>query len=205
MKINKFESNIRLEQIQQWAKNNNADIDFINLAIPNLYQQCSNYGINQLFTIAQSVYETGWGKYQGQVKKDSKNLCGLKNAYGTDFQTFETYEFGAMAHVEHIGLYIGLEGFPLAEPKDTRHFDSLLGTGTTLIKLCKEWTKSETYNLYYARIMEMIEEIELTEIVDSFEVVEEDKKVKDSKLKEDFFKLKEQFESFSNLFLENIK
>lgn len=162
---------IPLEQFQSWAIKNKADEDFVFITIPSVYKISIEQGINPLFTIAQATKETGWGHFKGKVKKEFNNVCGLKKKDGErfagaeQFATFETIDQGCRAFVEHICLYVGKEGYPLINAVDPRHFSNLFGKATTPLKLCKEWTGEDTYMEYYTRIMEMIEEIEETEII----------------------------------------
>ena len=191
-----------LEQFQSWALKNNADEFFIHKTIPTLYRLSVEEGLNPLFTIAQATKETGWGHFRGQVKKEFNNVCGLKKTDGEkytgseQFAIFETIEEGCRAFLEHICLYLGVEGYPLINPKDTRHFKPLFGKATTPLKLCKEWTGEDTYTEYYTRIMEIIEEIEETELIEI--VKEHDDCRADEDLDEEIINYKEEVKRLEN-------
>lgn len=185
--------NVSLIQIKQWAINNKADIDFVEVTIPTIYNKCLEVDFNPLFAIAQSTKETGWGHFRGQVKKEQNNVCGLSDDVNGGFHSFESIEGGVDAFIEHLCLYMGYEGYPLDNPIDPKHYSYLYNSANTYLKVCKEWTREHSYVEYYTRVMEMMEEMEDTIIPleDEVEGSELDKlKLENKALKEQIELLK---------------
>ena len=68
-----------------------------------------------------------------------------------------------MAHVDHLGLYAGGEGYPDEESPDPRHFASIRGTAPTVESLGGHWAPSEEYGENILALMEEIWDVEVTE------------------------------------------
>ncbi len=153
-------TDVTLDTMKSWAKKNNADTDFVEKVIPSIYKQSVEIGINPLFVVAHATKESGWGKFGGQVKREQNNYCGIKTTDNSRFASFSTIDEGVQAHIEHLGLYIGLDGYPLSDTVDPKHFSSLLGKAKSVKDVCKAWTREDNYLEYYVRVMEMVEEME---------------------------------------------
>lgn len=141
------------EQAKQWAKDRNASDTFIELA--DLYwkysEECGN--VNPAIAYVQAAKETGYGKFGGVIDETYCNPCGLKTEQGGDdndpeaHDRFNSWEEGVQAHLDHLALYAGAEGYPKKNTYDTRHFNTIKGRCETINELggTGKWAPSETY------------------------------------------------------------
>lgn len=144
-------SNITLKQMEDWARRNNATDTFIGLA--KLYMQLapSHGGVNPALAYAQSAKETGYGRFGGVLNESFFNPCGLKNSSGGDdkdpnaHMRFKSWEEGISAHLDHLALYAGAEGYPRLDTLDPRHFPFLKGTAKYAWQLGGKWAGSPSY------------------------------------------------------------
>ncbi len=67
--------------------------------------ECSAEGVDVAVALCQSMLETGWLKYGGQVQASQLNFAGIKNADGSAFQTFCSVQEGIRAQVQHLKAY----------------------------------------------------------------------------------------------------
>lgn len=162
--------NVPYEQIVQCAKNNNANEVFFTV-IPILIEESKKEGVNHLVSIAQAALETGWCNFRAGAVLDASyhNTCGLKTPNGGDCNDpeahtrFANWQEGCRAHVEHLALYAGKEGYPLANPIDPRHFGFRFGAAKTVEGLTGTWAMD---SLYAEKLTTIIERILSTEIID---------------------------------------
>lgn len=92
--------------------------DFAGVMLVELWREAERYGLDPVGVVAQSAKETGWGQFNGAVKRIMRNTCGLKIAQpgfvaGTaDDATlahaqFASWQVGARAHAQHLRAYAG--------------------------------------------------------------------------------------------------
>lgn len=62
------------------------------------------FNIRPEFAAVQSIYETGWYRFGGQVKAEWHNPAGLK--YEGQFLRFGSWEEGIHAHYERLSCYV---------------------------------------------------------------------------------------------------
>lgn len=99
----------------------------------------------------QAAKETGYGKFGGVINESYHNPCGLKiSAGGLDndpnaHQKFNTWDEGVQAHLDHLALYAGAEGYPRSDSYDPRDFITIKGTVVTVNALGGKWAPSLTY------------------------------------------------------------
>ena len=97
---------------------------FVNQMFPALWTEAVRYGIDPVGVVAQSLKETGGGKFAGKVKADFCNPCGLKVRVQSMLpelagdqplahQIFPNWDVGARAHVQHLRAYAG---WPIEAP-----------------------------------------------------------------------------------------
>ena len=67
--------------------------------------ECSAEGVDVAVALCQSMLETGWLKYGGQVQASQLNFAGIKTADGSAFQTFNSVQEGIRAQVQHLKAY----------------------------------------------------------------------------------------------------
>lgn len=134
-----------------WAEAKGATKEFIDLA--DLYwEYSSEHGdVNPALAYVQAAKETAYGNFGGVLDESYHNPCGLKtNKGGGDkdpraHMKFKDWNDGVKAHLDHLALYAGADGYPKNETKDPRHFPSILGKADSVIDLSKNWAPSETY------------------------------------------------------------
>lgn len=153
-----------LMQMEDWARSKGATNTFISLAKIYWDEASTHGGIDPVLAYAQSGIETGLGKFSGLLDESYKNPCGMKVAGGgadddkLAHQKFDTWEDGVSAHLDHLALYAGSNGYPkkASETKDPRHFPYLLGNAKNAEDLSKKWASSETYGEDIKRLMNEI-------------------------------------------------
>ncbi|SHK59557.1 N-acetylmuramoyl-L-alanine amidase [Clostridium cavendishii DSM 21758] len=168
------------DQAKQWAKNKNATDTFIALA--DLYWKLvSNHGgVNPVVAYAQAALETGFGKFGGILDESFRNPCGLKNSIGSDDKVtshakFNTWEEGVSAHLDHLALYAGANGYPRNDTNDQRHFPYLLGTVKYVEELSGKWSPTQDYGV---KVINLMFQISDTIIVDNFNIVDLDNDIR---------------------------
>ena len=119
---------------KKWAKNKGATDEFVSLA--DIYwRQATAIGMNPVVAYCQSAVETGYGKFGGVIDASFHNPCGLKITDTSGFedsdrepdahQRFPDWETGISAHIDHLALYAGADGYPKSNTADPRHFSYL--------------------------------------------------------------------------------
>jgi glucan-binding YG repeat protein len=144
-------SGVTEKQAEKWAQSKGATETFINLA--DLYfKYYKDHGqVNPAIAYVQAAKETGFGKFGGVLDESYHNPCGLKNAEGgsdTDpnaHEKFDNWDEGVQAHLDHLALYAGAEGYPKDDSYDPRQFTTIKGTATTMSSLGAKWAPSSTY------------------------------------------------------------
>ncbi|GAA0076919.1 hypothetical protein UT300005_12970 [Clostridium sp. CTA-5] len=146
-------SNTKLtaEQAKKWAKSKGATTTFIDLAEVYWKYAESHGGVNPGIAYVQSAKETGYGKFGGVLDDTYHNPCGMKTSAGggdTDpnaHMRFDSWDEGVQAHLDHLALYAGANGYPRQDTNDPRHFISIKGKATTVNSLGGKWAPSSTY------------------------------------------------------------
>jgi len=139
-----------VEQMKQWAKDRNASQLFIDTA-DIFYNVAVREGCDPVVVYAQSAKETNFFKFGGVIDATYHNTCGLKISSGggnydpSAHKKFKDWEEGITAHVHHLLLYAGAEGYPLTNTPDPRHFSCILGDAPTVEMLSGKWAPSKTY------------------------------------------------------------
>ena len=140
------------EQMLSWIKNKNEKcIGPASL----LWDMSLQYGIDPVVTIAQFCWETDFiyrnGKSNAGLNESYHNPCGLKITTGgsdTDSNAhmkFPTWCHGFTAYLDHLALYVGIEGYPSNITLDPRHFPYLKGTVKYVEDLSGKWCTNEEY------------------------------------------------------------
>lgn len=149
-----------LAQCIQWAKNKKASQLFLDI-VPILYNTAVKEGVDPTLVVAQCAKETGYCKFGGVLDASFKNTCGLKISKGGNcsdpnaHMRFKSWEDGALAQVQHLALYAGKQGYPLANPIDPRHFSYIKGKCKTVESLSNNWAGA-TYGQDIVRMMKEI-------------------------------------------------
>ena len=138
---------------EEWAKSKGATDEFIGLA--SLYwKYAKDHGeVNPAVAYAQSAKETGYGNFGGVIDATYHNPCGLKTRQGGDDNDpnahfrFENWNQGVQAHLDHLALYAGANGYPRKDTYDPRHFEGICGKAKTVEELGGAWAPSASYGL----------------------------------------------------------
>ena len=146
------ETNITVDTAKEWASTKNATDTFKNLAdlYWSLYKEHGN--VNPAVAFVQSALETGYGKFGGVIDESFNNPCGMKTTNTGDnsdpnaHQRFNSWNEGVQAHLDHLALYAGAEGYPRSNTYDPRHFSAILGTATTVNELVGKWATDPNYS-----------------------------------------------------------
>ena len=145
------ETEVTATQAKKWAQSKGATDTFANLA--KLYwkyaEDCGD--VNPAIAYVQAAKETGYGKFGGVLDESYHNPCGLKTSSGggdydkNAHQKFNSWDEGVQAHLDHLALYAGADGYPKSDTYDPRHFVTIKGTVTTTNALGGKWAPSLTY------------------------------------------------------------
>ncbi|OPX47419.1 SH3 domain-containing protein [Clostridium thermobutyricum] len=154
-----------VEQMQKWARSKGATETFISLAPKYMKLYSSHGGINPIVAYAQSALETGYGNFGGVIDESYNNPCGMKTKEAggnTDsdpnaHQKFDSWEDGISAHLDHLALYAGANGYPRVETKDPRHFSFIFGRAKSVLGLSGAWASDKQYG---EKVLKMTKEIE---------------------------------------------
>ena len=141
---------VSAQQAKKWARSKGATDTFAELA--DLYwKYADDSGVNPGIAYVQAAKETGYGKFGGVLNESYKNPCGMKtSAGGGDYdknahQKFNSWDEGVQAHLDHLALYAGADGYPRSNTYDPRHFVTIKGKATTTNSLGGKWAPSSTY------------------------------------------------------------
>ena len=169
-------TNITVGQAQDWARSKGATEEFIGLA--PLYEKYSQSrgGVNWAVAYVQAAKETGYGRFGGVLDSSYHNPCGLKNSAGGEdddpnaHKKFDNWEQGVIAHLDHLALYAGADGYPKTEyvtswtsqpladnqTYDPRHLGwystAVYGKCKTVNELGGNWAPSSTYGVELFRL-----------------------------------------------------
>jgi glucan-binding YG repeat protein len=158
------DTKVTVQEAKNWAKSKGATDTFVSLA--DLYfKYSSDHGdVNPAIAYVQAAKETGYGNFGGVLDESYHNPCGLKNAAGggdTDkdaHQRFNSWDEGVQAHLDHLALYAGADGYPRSDTYDPRQFVTIKGKATTVNSLGGKWAPSVTYgediNQLYKNLMD---------------------------------------------------
>ncbi len=110
--------------------------------LPKLYLDISKrYGIRGDVAFCQMLKETGYYRFEGDVKKEQNNLAGI-GAVGGGNQgaSFPTLEDGVKAHIQHLYAYSSSSPVPFGEEMiDPRFHLVNRGSATTWESLNGKW------------------------------------------------------------------
>ncbi|MGL4876213.1 MAG: glucosaminidase domain-containing protein [Clostridium sp.] len=156
--------NIKVQHMQEWARSKKATETFISLA-PKYVELASKHGgVNPVLAYVQSGIETGFGKFGGIIDESYNNPCGMKTKEGGDdkdpnaHQRFSNWNEGIAAHLDHLALYAGGEGYPRKETFDPRHFGFIFGKAKTAKGLSGVWATDTSYG---DKIIKLYNEIKI--------------------------------------------
>lgn len=182
------------EKMMAWAKNKNNNEEYL-FVMDLAWEMAEHLGIRPDVVCCQISKETGYLYKNGSaagLDASFHNPCGLKITQGggdyvaSAHMKFPSWEHGILAYLDHLSLYIGLEGYPLEKDYtlDPRHFPYLKGTAKYVEDLGGKWCPNVEYG---KDIVRMVNEIKGNEIKE--EIKEEVKEeVKENEKKENEIK-----------------
>lgn len=157
-------------KLGEWRRTGRIAPLFIDGMYKPLWYWSTEYHIDPVGVISQSIKETDGGKYSGRVMPEFYNTCGLKIRHlgliagtGGDMplahQMFPNWSVGALAHVQHVCAYAGWSmnemDVPIVDPRYQFIVDSKLenwsefGSG--------KWAPGVTYGIEVEAIMQEFE------------------------------------------------
>jgi hypothetical protein len=158
-----------VEQAKEWARMNRAPQEFIDLAPAYWEIAQERAGVDPALAYVQFGHETGFlyrdGKSMAGLDASYHNPCGLKITTGgsdTDrnaHKRFANWGEGITAHIDHLALYAGGDGYPRSETPDPRHFPFITGTAKTVEALGGKWAPSKSYG---SKLVSMLKELRET-------------------------------------------
>jgi len=144
------------EQAWRWLSANGAHdlaYDWIDLA----WTWGEAVGIKPDLMLAQEVFETGWGHFEGTVTPENHNVAGIKVGDPSDadlpedFERFDSWSEGIRAHANHLAAYCGAAPVagPNGEPPHARYYVVVglpwAGTVKTTDGLSGTWSTRSDY------------------------------------------------------------
>lgn len=145
------DSKVTAKQVKKWAKSKGATETFIDLADLYFEYSADCGDVNPAIAYVQAAKETNYGKFGGVLDENYYNPCGLKIASGGSdadrdaHEKFNNWDEGVQAHLDHLALYAGANGYPKSDSYDPRQFKTIKGTVTTVDSLGGKWAPSLTY------------------------------------------------------------
>lgn len=116
-------------------------------------------GVNHDVAFAQMILETGWLRFQGLVKPEMNNFCGI-GATGEKRtgHYFKSEQEGVRAHVQHLKAYASKDSLrnPVIDPR--YEYVSPKGKSPTVSGLSGTWAADKTYA---AKIKSVLQRMQL--------------------------------------------
>jgi hypothetical protein len=134
-------------QLTGFLLSNNPKLDkhFVSRIIDAYITDCAIEGINHDIAFSQMCLETGFLRFNGSVKPEQYNFCGL-GAVGKENSgaSFESIEVGIRAHIQHLKAYASQE--PLSTKLvDTRFAFVKRGIAPDIHSLAGTWASDLNY------------------------------------------------------------
>lgn len=107
------ESKCTVQQLIQFVKERNPSFDPA-IAVAFL-EEGKRYGIRGDIAFCQSIHETGWFKFGGDVKESQHNYAGIGATGGVLGNAFPTINIGVRAQMQHLYAYASKNAIPVAD------------------------------------------------------------------------------------------
>ncbi|MBI9032967.1 MAG: glucosaminidase domain-containing protein [Bacteroidales bacterium] len=137
----------KADELAKFLIHNNKSVDYGKaLEIANTYiQQAKLEGVNHDIAFVQMCHETGFLRYNGVMKPEQNNFCGLGtvNDY-TPGEVFVSAEQGITAHIQHLKAYACKEALK-GNLVDQRFRFVQRGTAPHLDDLTGRWASDQMY------------------------------------------------------------
>ena len=143
---------VTLPQALAWAATVDGRMNLIETVAPLYWALAPALGLRPEVPFAQAMIETAnfrFTRCPDTVCPDFCNPCGMRTSdlkagdpeTPENHQRFTAWEEGVQAHLDHLGLYLQLPGYPRHQTPDPRHFPFLLGKVESLTNLGDHWVK----------------------------------------------------------------
>ena len=143
---------VTLPQALAWAATVDGRTEIIEEVAPLYWELAPALELRPEVPFAQAMIETGNFRFLrcGEtVCPDYFNPCGMRThdlkpedgETPENHQRFASWRDGVQAHLDHLGLYLQLPGYPRTQTPDPRHFPFLLGRVESLTNLGDHWVK----------------------------------------------------------------
>lgn len=118
-------------------------------------------GINHDIAFSQMCLETGFLSYNGSVKADQNNFCGLGalNQYNSGGK-FESMQLGIRAHIQHLKAYSNQDQLNNDLVDDRFRFVKR-GSASTIYELTGKWAIDQAYGQKIANLLDRLYSFEM--------------------------------------------
>lgn len=152
-------------QLTGFILSNNPKLDkhFVSRIIDAYITDCAIEGINHDIAFSQMCLETGFLRFNGSVKAEQYNFCGL-GAVGKENTglSFESIEIGIRAHIQHLKAYASHE--PLTTKLvDTRFAFVKRGIAPDIHSLAGTWASDLNYGFKMEAIIRSLKKTNSTQ------------------------------------------
>lgn len=129
------------------------------------YQESTIEGIRAEVAWAQTMYETGWLKFDGQVQIDQYNFAGLgATDNGANGATFEDVRTGVRAQIQHLKAYASYE--PLEQNCVDSRFNYVKRGSARFVEILGQqenphgygWATSMNYGMGIRKLISVLEQ-----------------------------------------------
>jgi hypothetical protein len=126
------------------TNNPKLDLNFVQHIVETYISDCAVEGINHDIAISQMCLETGFLRFNGSVKADQFNFCGLGATGKSMGSTFGNMEDGVRAHIQHLKAYASHEPIT-TKLVDTRFAFVKRGIAPDIHSLAGTWASDQNY------------------------------------------------------------
>lgn len=135
-----------------WMHNPKADLELIERLAGTYIKEAAIEGVNHDIAFVQMCLETGFLRFNGDVRASQNNFCGLgATGQGEPGMSFATLEEGVRAHIQHLKAYATTE--PLSNPPVASRIGMVKrGIATNYHQLTGRWATDP----YYGKKIDML-------------------------------------------------
>ncbi|HMM11729.1 MAG TPA: glucosaminidase domain-containing protein [Bacteroidales bacterium] len=128
-----------------WMHNPKVSLELVQRLADVYVREATIEGVNYDIAFVQMCLETGFLRFNGDVRATQNNFCGLgATGNGEPGMSFPTLEDGVRAHIQHLKAYATTE--PLANPPVASRIGMVKrGTATDYYQLTGRWATDPQY------------------------------------------------------------
>jgi N-acetylmuramoyl-L-alanine amidase len=148
-------NNASLQQMINFVKDINAN--FNPMIATKFFEIGEQYGIRGDVAFCQSIHETDWFRFGGDVRSDQNNYAGLGATGGVPGHSFSSVEEGVNAQIQHLFAYATDEPLPEGEKIVDPRFDLVKrGSAPTWEDLAGKWAYPGYNRIQYESLNEAL-------------------------------------------------